>query len=118
MGRCATDAREIATVVGGFSAALALARASDLVATIPERHTGNLFVGMYSFALPLPIAQFTVSMLWHPRSDGDPAHRWLRGCVRDACAAQLPVQAAPESGSGCRTPPTYSTTSAPSMTCR
>jgi DNA-binding transcriptional LysR family regulator len=30
----------------------------------------------------------TVSMLWHPRLDADPAHRWLRGCVRDACAAR------------------------------
>jgi DNA-binding transcriptional LysR family regulator len=81
--------REIATIVGGFSAALALARASDLVASVPERHTGNLCAGMFSFALSLPIAQFTVSMLWHPRLDGDPAHRWLRGCVRDACAEQL-----------------------------
>jgi hypothetical protein len=25
-----------------------------------------------------------VSMLWHPRMDGDAAHRWLRGCVLDA----------------------------------
>jgi DNA-binding transcriptional LysR family regulator len=75
--------RTIATVVGGFAAALALARATDLVATVPERHTGNLFVGMYTFTLPLPIAPFMVSMLWHPRSDGDAAHRWLRGCVRD-----------------------------------
>ena len=81
--------REIVTVVGGFSAALALARASDLVASVPERHTGNLCAGMYSFALPLPIPQFMVSLLWHPRLDGDPAHRWLRGCVRDACADQL-----------------------------
>jgi DNA-binding transcriptional LysR family regulator len=81
--------REIATTVGGFSAALALARASDLVATVHERHTGILFAGMFSFALPLPVAQFTVSLLWHPRLDGDPAHRWLRGCVRDACAGQL-----------------------------
>lgn len=82
--------REIATMVGGFSAALALARASDLVATVHERHTGILFDGMHSFALPLPIAPFTVSLLWHPRLDGDPAHRWLRGCVRAACAGQLP----------------------------
>jgi len=81
--------RAIATVVGGFSAALALARASDLVATVHERHTGNLFAGMHSFALPVPIPQFTVSLLWHPRLDGDPAHRWLRGCVRDACAEQF-----------------------------
>ena len=25
--------------------------------------------------------EVTVSMLWHPRLDADPAHRWLRGCV-------------------------------------
>ncbi|MDZ4801995.1 MAG: LysR family transcriptional regulator [Bryobacteraceae bacterium] len=80
--------REIVTIVGGFSAALALARASDLVATVHERHTGKLFAGMHSFPVPLSIPQFTVSLLWHPRLDGDPAHRWLRGCVRDACAEQ------------------------------
>ena len=34
--------REIVTVVGGFSAALALARATDLIATVPERHSGEL----------------------------------------------------------------------------
>jgi DNA-binding transcriptional LysR family regulator len=83
--------REIATTVGGFAAALALARASDLVATVPERHTGDLRAGMHSFALPLPVPRITVSLLWHPRLDGDPAHRWLRGCVRDACAEQPPV---------------------------
>jgi DNA-binding transcriptional LysR family regulator len=80
--------RRIATTVGGYSAALALARASDLVATVHERHTGIMFAGMRSFALPLPIPQFTVSLLWHPRLDGDPAHRWLRGCVREVCAGQ------------------------------
>jgi DNA-binding transcriptional LysR family regulator len=80
--------REIATTVAGFSEALALARGSDLVASVPERHTGGLRAGMHSFALPLPLPQITVSLLWHPRLDGDPAHRWLRGCVRDACAGQ------------------------------
>jgi DNA-binding transcriptional LysR family regulator len=79
--------RHIATTVGGFSAALALARASDLVATVHERHTGILFAGMHSFPLPLALPLFTVSLLWHPRLDGDPAHRWLRGCVREVCAA-------------------------------
>jgi hypothetical protein len=33
-------------IVGGFAAALALARASDLIASVPERHTGNLRAGM------------------------------------------------------------------------
>ena len=79
---------DIAAIVGGFSAALALARGSDLVASVPERHTGDLRAGMYTFALPLPIPPITVSLLWHPRMDGDPAHRWLRGCVRHACAEQ------------------------------
>ena len=32
--------REIVTIVGGFSTALALARASDLIATVPERQSG------------------------------------------------------------------------------
>lgn len=78
--------RRIATTVGGYSAALALVRTSDLVASVHERHTGNLYAGMHSFSIPLPIPRFTVSMLWHPRMDGDPAHRWLRGCVREVCA--------------------------------
>ena len=76
--------REIAAIVSGFSAALALARGSDLIASVPQRHTGNLRDGLHSFALPVAIAEITVSLLWHPRLDADPAHRWLRGCVRDA----------------------------------
>lgn len=79
--------RDIAVIVGGFSAALALARASDLVATVPERHSGNLRLGMESFVLPLQAPPtITVSMLWHPRQDADPAHRWLRGCLLEVCA--------------------------------
>lgn len=81
--------REIVTIVGGFSAAVALARASDLIASVPERHTESLRAGMHGFPLPIPALEVTVSLLWHPRQDGDPAHRWLRGCVREACAAQL-----------------------------
>jgi DNA-binding transcriptional LysR family regulator len=81
--------REIAVIIGSFSAALALARASDLIASVPERHTGNLRAGMHSFALPVTIPEVTVSLLWHPRLDADPAHRWLRALVRDVCAEQL-----------------------------
>ncbi|WP_085579997.1 MULTISPECIES: LysR family transcriptional regulator [unclassified Pseudomonas] len=79
-------AREIVTLVGGFSAALALVRDSDLIATVPERHTGSLRAGLHSFSLPVTLPPLTVSMLWHPRMDADPAHRWLRDCVRQVCA--------------------------------
>lgn len=77
--------RRISTVVNGFSTALALARDTDLVATVPERHTEGLRKGLCSFDLPIELTSFAVSMLWHPRMDGDPAHRWLRGCVRSVC---------------------------------
>lgn len=80
--------REIVTIVGGFAAALALARASDLIASVPERHTGSLRAGMHSFPLPVALPAVTIALLWHPRMDADPAHRWLRGCVRAVCVQQ------------------------------
>jgi len=80
--------RAIGVVVSGFATALALARASDYVATVPDRYTDSLRTGLHSFALPCPVEPFTISLLWHPRQDADPAHRWLRRCVLDVCAEQ------------------------------
>jgi len=77
------------TVVSSFSEALALARASDLIASVPERYTGSLRAGLFCFPLPVSMPEVTVSLLWHPRLDADPAHRWLRGRVRDVCSEQL-----------------------------
>jgi DNA-binding transcriptional LysR family regulator len=95
--------REVATIVGGFSTALALARTSDLIATVPERHTEGLRAGMHSFALPVSVPEIMVSLLWHPRLDADPAHRWLRRCVREACTVPLPDPAL-RSGTVCLSP--------------
>lgn len=78
--------REIATIVGGFGPALALTRTSDLVATVPERHTGNMRGGLHTFALPMKAPEITVSMLWHPRMDADPAQRWFRACLKAVCS--------------------------------
>ena len=95
--------RAIVTVIDDFSSGLALARASDLVASVPERHTGTLRVGMHSFALPLALPAFTLSLLWHPRLEADQAHRWLRELVRQTCAtaddlgAQDPASQSPDS---------------------
>ncbi|WP_420233574.1 LysR family transcriptional regulator [Pseudomonas sp. ABY48] len=78
--------REIVTTVPGFSSALGLARSSELIASVPERYTASQRVGLHSFALPFPVPGFTIAMLWHPRMDADPVHRWLRGCLREVCA--------------------------------
>lgn len=82
--------RTVVSSVDGFSAALALARGSDLIATVPERHTAGLREGMHSFPVPLRLRDFTVSLLWHPRLDSDPAHRWLREVALEACGPGAP----------------------------
>lgn len=81
-------ARQISTIVAGFATAIALARSTDLIASVPERYTLHQREGLHSFALPLSLPTFTVAMLWHPRLDADLAHRWLRGCLREVCGQQ------------------------------
>ncbi|MCQ4632838.1 LysR family transcriptional regulator [Shinella sp. CPCC 100929] len=78
--------RSIAVTVASFSEAVTLARSSDLIAQVSDRSTTRFREGMASFALPVDVPEFTVSMLWHPRMDADPAHRWLRACLREVCA--------------------------------
>ncbi|MFP5512138.1 MAG: LysR family transcriptional regulator [Alphaproteobacteria bacterium] len=79
--------RSVVATVGGFAAALALVRGTDLTVSVPERHTVGLRGDLHSFALPFPAPEVTVSLLWHPRLDADAAHRWLRGCVREVCTS-------------------------------
>ena len=79
--------RQIVTTVAGYGAALALAARSDLIASVPERHTGAMRSGLTSFPLPFKVPGMTISMFWHPRMDADPAHRWLRTCMREVCVS-------------------------------
>jgi len=78
--------RQIVTIVSGFATALSLARTTDLIANVPARHTGKLRTGMHTFPLPVRVPEITISMLWHPRLEADPAHRWLRRHVREVCS--------------------------------
>ena len=79
--------RNAAVVVPSFGTALAIAAATDLVALIPSSYFEHLRVRgtLRAFPLPMPTAQITVSQMWHPRLDRDPAHRWLRGVVLEVC---------------------------------
>lgn len=78
-------ARNAVATVGGFGAAIALARTSDVVATVPEKHTAGLCEGVRCFKLPVQVEAFTISLFWHPRLEADPAHRWLRALVLEVC---------------------------------
>jgi DNA-binding transcriptional LysR family regulator len=88
--------RTVVAVVPNFRAALAVASASNLVALV----TGSYFSAtqgnktkagaavVRSFPLPVRTEAITVSQMWHPRFDADPAHRWLRGLVLASCREQ------------------------------
>ncbi|WP_240039231.1 LysR substrate-binding domain-containing protein, partial [Aeromonas hydrophila] len=78
--------RTVATLVPGFATALALVRGSDLVATVPEHHCAALLGDLVARPLPFTLPGIRVALLWHPRLDADPAHRWLRTLIRDICA--------------------------------
>lgn len=76
--------RDVTVVVPGFIGALAMVRGTSLVANVPERQTREARRGLFSFPLPVETPEVTVAMMWHPRSDADQAHRWLRAAVRQA----------------------------------
>jgi DNA-binding transcriptional LysR family regulator len=88
--------RTVVAVVPSFRAALAVASVSNLVALVTSSffNATQGYQSKFSLALvrsfPLPVRTetITVSQMWHPRFDADPAHRWLRGLVLANCRRQ------------------------------
>lgn len=80
-------ARRVAVTVPSFPAAMAVALSSDLVGLVTHSFVlaGRGGLPVHDFALPVPTAPITVSQMWHPRVDADPAHRWLRETVLSIC---------------------------------
>lgn len=80
--------RRVARAVPFFGAALELAARSDYVLTVSERlaHARADELGLRVLEPPLPLPPYTLSMVWHPRFDADPAHRWLRETLLAAAA--------------------------------
>lgn len=72
--------RNVSRVVPYFHVGLALAAASDRVLTVSHRiaEASASALGLKIFEAPLPLEPFSLSMVWHPRFDADPAHAWLR----------------------------------------
>jgi DNA-binding transcriptional LysR family regulator len=91
--------RTVVAVVPSFPAALAVARASDLIALVPGSFLGNppehlessASSDIYAFELPVATEKITVSQMWHPRLEVDPVHRWLRQIVLTVCRTKMPL---------------------------
>jgi len=84
--------RTIAAVVPGFPAALAVVQASELVGLIPASFLIHQPAAAYCmFELPVKVPGITLSQMWHPRAEADPAHRWLRQFVLEVCRKHAPA---------------------------
>jgi DNA-binding transcriptional LysR family regulator len=60
--------------------ALQLVAETDSVLTISERIARRFesSLGLTIFEVPLVLRPYALSLVWHPRLDADPAHRFLR----------------------------------------
>ncbi len=80
--------REIIAIVPSFADALNVARRSDLIALVPRSSVADserMAQGLQEFDLPVPVPDLAISIMWHPRLDADPAHRWLRQIFIEIC---------------------------------
>lgn len=77
--------RRVACMIPHFLVAPHLVARTDLVLTASEHvirgHLAHL--GLVDRPLPLTIAPFSLSMLWHERSTNEPGHVWLRDLLRE-----------------------------------
>jgi len=87
-------ARRIWRAVPYFQVALAMVAASDAVLTVSERIARQQAdaLGLVVLEPPLPLEPFTLSLVWHPRFDGDPAHAWLRDQLDEAARTAAPAR--------------------------
>jgi DNA-binding transcriptional LysR family regulator len=88
--------RTITLIVPSHTAALLVAEGSDLVATIPTslaEGPATERLGVRIFDLPFDTGTIAMGQTWHPRLDGDVAHRWLRAKVRLICGGREPPTA-------------------------
>lgn len=77
------QSRRIALRIPTFAAAPPLLLGSDLLLTAPAalERAWPLETPPLTFSCPLPLPDHAITLLWHPRYDADPGHRWLRGLL-------------------------------------
>lgn len=77
--------RRVALAMPHWTAATEVIAGTDLILTVARRALPEAITGLRVFEPPLPIRAFAFQQAWHERREGDPAHRWLRGRVMQAC---------------------------------
>jgi DNA-binding transcriptional LysR family regulator len=84
--------RRVARAVPYFQVALAMIPGTDQALIISERIARALGpgLGLTVLEVPLPMRPFMLSMVWHPRFDGDEAHAWLREQLAETARALAP----------------------------
>ncbi|HEX5754594.1 MAG TPA: LysR family transcriptional regulator [Archangium sp.] len=72
--------RHVARAVPYFVTALQLAARTDYVLTISERIARQFApaLGLRLLEVPAELRPYALSLVWHPRFDGDASHRFLR----------------------------------------
>ncbi|MFF1281893.1 LysR family transcriptional regulator [Streptomyces sp. NPDC058299] len=77
--------RRVVGSVGTYPSSLFVLRDTELIGLISRwgRPLADS-LGLVTFEIPLPLPAVPIGFAWHPRHDADPAHAWLRGCVREA----------------------------------
>lgn len=74
--------RNVTVSTHSFSANIASLLASDLISSLPSRLVSNAHDrGLVRFELPLAVPCFAYCLVWHKRTDVDPAMIWFRSLI-------------------------------------
>jgi len=84
--------RKIAVSIPQFLLIPELVSRSDLVATMGERVAREFAARLNLQVMPLPldVGPVTVTLAWHPRSQPEPPHQWLRALIAGVAQQTLP----------------------------
>jgi len=89
--------RKVIYTTSRFAALPLILRRAAVIATVPEppaRQWAEVF-GLTSGPVPVRIAPFAISMIWHAKREGDAGLQWLRGVVRDVVQGEISREITP-----------------------
>ncbi|GJE62053.1 LysR family transcriptional regulator [Methylobacterium trifolii] len=75
--------RRLAATTPRFTTVAFHVQAAPVIATMIDELAKSFAtqLGLTTSPVPVPLDEFTYSMIWHASYDNDPAHRWLRGVL-------------------------------------